>query len=590
MSEINDQTDYYELLGVDPDATADQIKKAYRKAAMKWHPDRNFGNVEEATRVFQFIEHAYSILSDDHERAWYDGHRNLSTDDTGAIQATKVDIMGLFSARAYFGFEDNPKGFYNVFGEAFKQMAAEESVESPPFGGPNSTWEEVDKFYSFWTVFKTKRSFGFADLYHLKDAPNAIIRRAMKQDNKKARQKAEQAFLSSVHELALYVRKRDPRVSDHIEQMEEEKARREAENERKRQEQQRKIQEDLEKYVNEPKIDYTEDDLRYVRQFDQDTKAEGEPDWNCTYCNREMKNESAFRSHCKTKKHQKSVQNAKKKFIANPSSMEHTPLNYVLLCLSSEEIEEITGEIIDIDNEPLFIAMEEEEEEDKSEMEDDDAPKKPNQQKKNLSKKEKRKLKIQQEREQKEKEQEDQLKQKQNEKLSKKEKQKLRQQEQLLERQKIKEERKEKAEQMPKLSKKEKKRLKQQEERMKMLGAEEEDIKEPEPEQEPEQPEEQQQPVQEEPEEEPPKQEPEQEVEQQDEEEQNKGKQQKGKKGKKGKNEEKDNSKAPIQRAPKNMKNPPPGMFMCRTCRQLFPSKRKLFLHLEETKHATAYN
>ena len=41
--------------------------------------------------------------------------------------------------------------------------------------------------------------------------------------------------------------------------------------------------------------------------------------------------------------------------------------------------------------------------------------------------------------------------------------------------------------------------------------------------------------------------------------------------------------------APKGMKNPPPGQYMCRKCRELFPSKRKLFAHLEATNHATAY-
>ena len=100
MSEITDKTDYYEIFGVEQTATQDEIKRAYRKAAMKWHPDRNINNIEEATRVFQIIEHAYSILSDPHERAWYDGHRDAVTDEDGDLTATKVDIKSMFSATA----------------------------------------------------------------------------------------------------------------------------------------------------------------------------------------------------------------------------------------------------------------------------------------------------------------------------------------------------------------------------------------------------------------------------------------------------------------------------------------------------------
>jgi len=54
----------------------DEIKKAYRKAALKWHPDRNHGKEEEATAKFKEMQHAYTVLSDERERKWYDNHRD----------------------------------------------------------------------------------------------------------------------------------------------------------------------------------------------------------------------------------------------------------------------------------------------------------------------------------------------------------------------------------------------------------------------------------------------------------------------------------------------------------------------------------
>ena len=63
--------DYYEVLGVNKGATADEIKKAYRKNAMKYHPDRNPGD-KEAEEKFKELGEAYEVLSDDQKRSRYD--------------------------------------------------------------------------------------------------------------------------------------------------------------------------------------------------------------------------------------------------------------------------------------------------------------------------------------------------------------------------------------------------------------------------------------------------------------------------------------------------------------------------------------
>ena len=66
-----DKRDYYEVLGVEKGASAEEIKKAYRKSAMKYHPDRNPGD-KQAEEKFKELGEAYEVLSDDDKRARYD--------------------------------------------------------------------------------------------------------------------------------------------------------------------------------------------------------------------------------------------------------------------------------------------------------------------------------------------------------------------------------------------------------------------------------------------------------------------------------------------------------------------------------------
>lgn len=65
-------TTLYDTLGVHADATPDEIKRAYRKAAMRWHPDRNTVHEDAARAAFQEIKEAYAILSDAKQRKVYD--------------------------------------------------------------------------------------------------------------------------------------------------------------------------------------------------------------------------------------------------------------------------------------------------------------------------------------------------------------------------------------------------------------------------------------------------------------------------------------------------------------------------------------
>ena len=73
-----DKRDYYEVLGLKKGATEDQIKSAFRKMAMKYHPDKNQGD-KEAEEKFKEINEAYSVLSDPDQKNKYDrfGHAGV---------------------------------------------------------------------------------------------------------------------------------------------------------------------------------------------------------------------------------------------------------------------------------------------------------------------------------------------------------------------------------------------------------------------------------------------------------------------------------------------------------------------------------
>lgn len=92
--------DYYAILGVGPEATPEEIKRAYRRLALRWHPDRNPGNPEAEER-FKEIAEAYSVLIDPEKRSRYDAARRQKV----AFSYSQEEILrDLFSNPYASGF------------------------------------------------------------------------------------------------------------------------------------------------------------------------------------------------------------------------------------------------------------------------------------------------------------------------------------------------------------------------------------------------------------------------------------------------------------------------------------------------------
>lgn len=130
--------DYYAILGVPRDATQEEIKRAYRRLALKYHPDRNPGN-KEAEEKFKEISEAYEVLSDPEKRYVYDTY----------------GYSGLKSS-GYKGFEDISdifKTFSDIF-EEFFDFSFEEKFHTRPRNGADLTYEVV---LDFEDLFRDKK-------------------------------------------------------------------------------------------------------------------------------------------------------------------------------------------------------------------------------------------------------------------------------------------------------------------------------------------------------------------------------------------------------------------------------------------------
>ncbi len=235
---------HYEVMGLEKSCSAEEIKKAYKKKALQWHPDRNFGNEAEAEERFKEVTSAYNVLSDAHERKWYDNHRESILRGTAGTKDSKkrtefednLDLWQFFNTGCYSDFGDDSDGFYAVYSHVFENLLAYENneeqqqvepggkkhglIDYPPFGDSMSTDSDTVNFYNQWSNFVSVLSFSWEDEYNPAEADHRQVRREIEKHNKKARDAGRRKYVDLVRALVAFVRKRDPR----IERIEEEHA------------------------------------------------------------------------------------------------------------------------------------------------------------------------------------------------------------------------------------------------------------------------------------------------------------------------------------------------------------------------------
>ncbi|VVC42161.1 DnaJ domain, conserved site,DnaJ domain [Cinara cedri] len=103
--------DYYSLLGVTSNASLNDIKKAYRKLALKWHPDKNPENQEQANKMFKEISEAYEVLSDEAKRKLYDEQRKRKS------SASSRPFFYNFFESPFHRYFDKKRKVYNQYGK-----------------------------------------------------------------------------------------------------------------------------------------------------------------------------------------------------------------------------------------------------------------------------------------------------------------------------------------------------------------------------------------------------------------------------------------------------------------------------------------
>ncbi|XP_018517832.1 dnaJ homolog subfamily C member 21 isoform X3 [Lates calcarifer] len=412
---------HYEVLGVKRDAGDDDLKKAYRKLALKWHPDKNLDNAEEAAEQFKLIQAAYDVLSDPQERAWYDNHREalLKGGLSGDYEDDSIDLLQYFTVTCYSGYGDDEKGFYTVYRNLFESIVKEEmehgkvedeeeEEEFPPFGDSQSDYDTVvHVFYGYWQSFCTRKNFAWKEEYDTRQASNRWEKRAMEKENKKTRDKARKERNELVRQLVAFVRKRDRRVQAHrklVEEQNAEKIKKVEELRRKQKLSQAKLAEEyreqswaamseLEKELQQIEAQYGEEfgDASESEEEEQDIdtreknseeggdadQPDGEEltidyydDLYCPACDKSFKSDKAMKNHEKSKKHREMV---------------------ALLRQQLEEEEESLGLNLD-EKEGREEENEQEEEEEEEAEEEEEEEEKPRQK---LSKKQKRKKKRQ---------------------------------------------------------------------------------------------------------------------------------------------------------------------------------------------------
>jgi DnaJ-class molecular chaperone len=138
--------DYYDILGVSKKATASEIKAAYRKQALKWHPDRN--KSPEATNKFKEVNKAFEVLSDPKKRELYDQYGEAAFTHAGP------------------GVGQSGGGSYGPFTYTYTSSGGS-PFEGMDFGGFSDPFEIFEQFFGFQSPFSGRRRAPRRDVYQI---------------------------------------------------------------------------------------------------------------------------------------------------------------------------------------------------------------------------------------------------------------------------------------------------------------------------------------------------------------------------------------------------------------------------------------
>uniref|UniRef100_A0A0R3S2G8 DnaJ homolog subfamily C member 21 n=1 Tax=Elaeophora elaphi TaxID=1147741 RepID=A0A0R3S2G8_9BILA len=316
---------HYDVLEIDCGADDETIKRSYRKLALKWHPDKNPNKVEECTRYFALIQQAYDVLSDPHERAWYDRHREsiLKGGIDEHYEDNSLNLFPYFTSTCYSGFDSNDKAIFDTLASEDYEFL-EEPQTYPSFGDENSTYDDiVGPFYAFWGSFCTVRSFAWVDKFNIRDGTNRRVVRAMEKENKKLREANKRERNEEIRALVAFIRKRDPRVHAHKKELEDKRLEQERKTEESRKLKILKQLSQASEYKESEEVRQSQlENLREIEEAldiefggssgESEAEFHEELDFYCMFCEKAFKTEKAMNNHKRSKKHKDIVALLKK--------------------------------------------------------------------------------------------------------------------------------------------------------------------------------------------------------------------------------------------------------------------------------------